>query len=288
MNDYDFSGKTVLVTGGSMGIGEAFARRLASLGAHLVLVARGEERLLALAAELAPTPVHTIACDLSEPGAARRVFEEATRDGRTVDVLVNNAGFAAYGPFEAVSLEVQRGQIDVNVGALVELTHLFLPHLERQQGGVIHVASTAAFQPVPYMAVYGATKAFVLSFSEALWAEYRSRGVRVVALCPGATDTPFFARAGEAAAFGTKARAEDVVELGLRAFRRNRASVIHGAGNRLTAMLSRLVSREVTAKISARLMAPAARLGAAKTGGALGGDATPRGTGDRSRAPVVP
>lgn len=265
MNDYDFSGKTVLVTGGSMGIGEAFARRLHALGARLVLVARGRERLAALAAELSPASVRTIACDLSEPGAARRVFEEATRDGGTIDVLVNNAGFAAYGPFEAVGLDVHRGQIDVNVGALVELTHLFLPHLERQRGGVIHVASTAAFQPVPYMAVYAATKAFVLSFSEALWAEYRTRGVRVLALCPGATDTPFFVRAGEAAAFGTKARAEDVVELGLRAFRKNRPSVIHGVGNRFTAMLSRLVTREATVRISARLMAPAEPVDAAKS-----------------------
>src|SRR6185369_10619179 len=104
--------------------------------------------------------------------------------------------FAAFGPFADVALATQREEIDLNVAALVELTHTFLPMLERRGGGVIHVASTAAFQPVPFMAVYGATKAFVLSFSEALWAEYRPRGVRVVALCPGATETPFFERAG--------------------------------------------------------------------------------------------
>jgi uncharacterized protein len=148
----------------------------------------------------------------------------------------------------------------VNVGALVELTHLFLPMLERRQGGVINVASTAAFQPVPYMAVYAATKAFVLSFSEALWAEYRPRGVRVLALCPGATETPFFARAGEGAALGKKAPAEDVVRVALKAFRANRASIVHGAGNYFTTLTARFTTRELAARITASRMKPTARL----------------------------
>lgn len=256
---YDFSEKTVVVTGGSMGIGAAFARELARRGARLVLVARSEARLRALAEDLTKTHgvrVDVLAMDLAGPGAARRVLAEVRARGLVVDVLINNAGFAAYGPFESVPLDTQSEEVALNVGALVELTHVFLPDIERRRGGVIQVASTAAFQPVPFMAVYAASKAFVLSFSEALWAEYRERGVRVLALCPGATDTPFFARAGEAAAFGKKAQAEDVVRVGLEAFEKNRSHVVHGAGNYFTSLLSRWATREFTARLSAKLMRP--------------------------------
>lgn len=254
MNDFDFAAKTVVITGGSMGLGAAFARELSRRGARVVLVARSQERLLRLAEELGGAQV--VVEDLARPGAARRVFDAVKAKGLEVDVLVNNAGFATYGPFAEVPLETQREELDLNVGALVELTHLFLPMLERRQGGVIQVASTAAFQPVPFMAVYAASKAFVLSFSEALWAEYRQRGVRVLALCPGATDTSFFQRAGEAAAFGKKARPEEVVRLALTAFRKNRSFAVHGAGNFFTAFLARLFTREFTAKVSGRLMQP--------------------------------
>lgn len=256
---YDFSEKTVVVTGGSMGIGAVFAEELARRKARLVLVARSEDRLRALADALTRdhgVAVEVIAEDLTRPGAARRVFEAVRSRGLVADVLINNAGFATYGPFAQVSLESQREQIELNIGALVELTHLFLPDLERQQGGVIQVASTAAFQAVPFMAVYAATKAFVLSFSEALWGEYRERGVRVLALCPGATDTPFFVRAGEAAAFGRKASPQDVVRVGLKAFDANRSYVVHGAANYFTALSGRWFTREFVAKLSARLMRP--------------------------------
>jgi uncharacterized protein len=255
MRDFDLAGKTVLVTGGSMGIGEAFARELAKRGSKLVLVARSAGRLQQLADALG-NGTRFIAEDLARAGAARRVFDAVRAMELEVDVLINNAGFATYGPFTEVALETQREEIDLNVGTLVELTHLFLPMIERRGGGVIQIASTAAFQPVPYMAVYAATKAFVLSFSEALWAEYRPRGVRVLALCPGATDTSFFARAGEAAAFGKKAKAEDVVQLGLAAFRRNRSFVVHGTANFFTAFSARLFSREFVTKLSARVMRP--------------------------------
>ena len=254
MKDFNFAGKTVVVTGASMGIGAGFARELTRRGAKVVLVARSRDRLETLAAELEGAEV--VAEDLAKPAAAQRVFDAVTAMGLEVDVLVNNAGFGTHGPFDEIPLSTQREAIDLNVGALVELTHVLLPILERRQGGVINVASTAAFQPVPYMAVYGATKAFVLSFSEALWAEYRPRGVRVLALCPGATETSFFARAGEGAALGAKAPAEDVVRVALEAFRANRASVIHGTGNYLTSLISRFTTRALTAKISARLMKP--------------------------------
>jgi uncharacterized protein len=254
MKAFDFNGKTVLVTGASMGIGEAFARELATLGATVLLVARSRDRLERLAAEL--PRAHAFVEDLAQPGAAHRLFAAVTARGFEVDVLVNNAGFGAHGPFSELSVEMQRNQIELNVSALVELSHVFLPIIERRGGGVIQVASTAGFQPVPYMAVYGATKAFVLSFSEALWAEYRPRGVRVLALCPGTTETPFFERAGEAAAFGKKASPQDLVRLGLKAFRKNRSSVIHGTGNFLTSLISRFTPRSVTALISAYLMKP--------------------------------
>lgn len=257
MSRYDFQGKTVLITGASMGIGEVFARELSRRGATLVLSARSEGKLRALATELGDA--HVIVEDLTRAGAARRVYDAVSGQGLSIDVLINNAGFAAYGPFSESSFETQSEEVALNVKALVELTHLFLPEIQRRRGGVINVASTAAYQPVPFMAVYGATKAFVLSFSEALWAELRDRGVRVVALCPGATDTPFFARAGEQASLGKKARPEDVVRLGLDAFDANRPSVIHGFGNWLTSLTSRFTSRALTAKITGKLMEPKPR-----------------------------
>lgn len=237
-----------------MGIGAEFARELSRRGARVVLVARSKDKLAKLASEL--PNAEFITEDLATPGAAQRVFNAVALLGLQVDVLVNNAGFGTHGGFGDLPLATQREAIDLNVGVLVELTHLFLPMLESRQGGVINVASTAAFQPVPYMAVYAATKAFVLSFSEALWAEYRPRGVRVLALCPGATETRFFARAGEGAALGKKASAEDVVRVGLKSFTANRASVVHGTANYLTALSSRITSREFMTKFTAKLMKP--------------------------------
>jgi short-subunit dehydrogenase len=252
---FDFANKTVLVTGASAGIGAAFARELSRRGASLVLVARSEETLARLAAEIGRAQV--IVADLSSPGAAQRVHDAVVAKGIEIDVLVNNAGFGLHGPFDALPLATQREEIALNVGALVELTHVFLPMIERRQGGIIQVASMAAFIAVPYMAVYAATKAFVLSFSAALWAEYRGRGVRVLALVPGATETSFFERAGEAAAAGAKkARPEAVVRVGLAAFVAGRASVVHGSGNRVFAFLSRFASRQLSARLFAPLTKP--------------------------------
>lgn len=256
---FDFYGKTVLVTGGSSGLGAAFAEALAQKGARLVLVARSEARLQALAARLTEAHGATVAClpaDLSLLGAAGRLHAAVRALGWHVDVLINNAGIASFGAFSSLTLEAQREEVALNVSALVELTYAFLPEIEARQGGVIQVASTAAFQPVPWMAVYAASKAFVLSFSEALWAEYQGRGVRVLALCPGATDTPFFVRASEQAALGPKASPAAVVQLGLDAFSRGRSSVIHGARNYWTTQLSRLLPREAVLRVTRRLMRP--------------------------------
>jgi short-subunit dehydrogenase len=266
MKTFAFDGKTVLVTGASLGLGQAFARELSRRGATLVLVARGEKKLQALAKELGNA--HVVAADLSVPGAAQRVFDAIAAQGLEIDVLINNAGFGIHGAFDGIALDEQREMVDLNVGALVELTHLFLPMIERRQGGVIQMASVAAYQPVPYLAVYAATKAFVLSFGEALWAEYRPRGVRVLTLSPGATETAFFVRSGEGAAAGAKKAApEDVVRVGLAAFVAGRASVVHGTSNFFTSSMSRLFPREFTAKLSARITKPKApaRLGLEST-----------------------
>jgi uncharacterized protein len=249
----DFNGKTVVITGGSTGIGAAFAARLAARGARLVLVSRSSERLEKQATLLRGkgAEVLTLAEDLSKPGVAPRVHAAVHAQGWQCDLLINNAGFGAHGRFEELSIDLQREEIDLNVGALVELTYAFLPDLLARKG-----ASTASFQPLPYMAVYGATKAFVLSFSEALWGEFRARGVRVLALCPGATDTRFFERAGEAAAVGKMASPDEVVDVGLRAYSAGRSYAIVGAANYFTAHASRFVTRQTVVKISSAVLDP--------------------------------
>jgi len=261
MAGYTYKGKTALVTGASSGIGEAFARELAARGMDLVLVARSEDKLRALAAELARghgIRADVIASDLGREGAAVRLYHEVEGLGMRVDMLLNNAGFGAYGPFETLSPDRDHAEVMLNVTAVVDLTHAFLPAMaERGDGAVINVGSTAGFQPLPYMAVYGATKAFVLSFSEALWAEYRGRGVRVLALCPGATETPFFGVVGaEEASVGRRRTPQQVVATGLRALERGRGSAIDGAFNYWLAQTPRLTPRGLTALIGKRLMRP--------------------------------
>jgi uncharacterized protein len=247
---YDFANKRVLITGGSMGIGAAFAEELARRGSAVVLVARSRSKMEEVAKRCGGAEI--IAADMTEPGAVAKIAEHAGE----IDVLINNAGFATHGNFASTPLDEVHDEVTLNVTALVELTHTLLPAIERRQGGIINVASTAAFQPVAYMAVYSATKAFVLTFSEALWSEYRDRGVRVLALCPGATDTPFFARAGEAAAVGKKVSPESLVQFGLRAFDKNKSYAIHGAQNYVTAMSTRFTTRAFVAKLTGRMMKP--------------------------------
>lgn len=244
-----------LVTGASGGIGEEFARRLAARGESLVLVARSEEKLITLCNELGRA--HSVNCqhvalDLSDRDAPRRLFEETRSRGLDVEMLVNNAGFGSMGEFLSLDLERELNMIDLNVRALAALTHLYLkPMRERGRGNVINVASTAAFQPVPYMATYAATKAFVLSFSEALWEENRARGIRVLALCPGATDTNFFAAAGaRRSPFRTLETPEQVVEVALRALERGKSHVISGWVNFLQAQAERLVPRSLVTRVA--------------------------------------
>ena len=248
-----------LVTGASAGIGVEFAKQLAALGYDLVLVARRRDRLDAIAADLtAATPgltVRVLPTDLGEPTAAREIGAELAQAGVDVDLLVNNAGHGLIGTFVKQPPDNAASQIAVNVAALVALTREFLPKMvARKRGGVINVASTASFQAVPNMAVYGATKAFVLSFSEAVHEEVRHTGVRVLALCPGATATEFFTVAGDGSSLGPQRTSADVVRTAMRAFDKHEAIVIDGLPNRMLTFFSGLAPRSVSRQIAARLM----------------------------------
>lgn len=260
---FEYRGNTALITGASSGIGAEFARALAARGMGVVLVARSEGKLRGLADELVRDHgirAEVIAADVSEAGAAQEVLRETQARGIRVHLLVNNAGFGTHGPFETLDPERERAEVLTNVAGVVDMAHAFVPGmLARGSGGVINVASTAAFQPLAYMAVYAATKAFVLSFSEALWEEYRPRGLRVLALCPGATETPFFDVAQSAeAAFGKMDTPEHVVAVGLRALERGKNYAISGpnASNYLLAQVSRFAPRGITARIGGRVMRP--------------------------------
>src|SRR5437764_5327779 len=188
---------TTLVTGASSGIGAAFARKLAARGRNVMLVARSEDKLIALCNELGRlTSIRAqyLVLDLQQPESGSQLFEETNKRGLEIDMLINNAGFGSMGDFARLNLNRELEMIELNVRTLVDLTHRFLaPMRERRRGTIINVASTAGYQAVPYMATYAATKAFVLSFSEALWEENRPYGIHVMALCPGVTDTNFFA-----------------------------------------------------------------------------------------------
>ena len=246
---------TTLITGASSGIGEVFARKLAARGHNLLLVARSEDKLITLCNELGRiknTHAQYIAMDLSEPDAPLRLFAEAERRGLEIDFLINNAGFGSMGEFTQLDLERELGMIDLNVRSLVELTQRFLvPMRERKSGSIINVASTAGFQPVPYMATYAATKAFVLSFSEALWEENRPHGVKVMALCPGVTETNFFDAAKiQKPPARVVQTPEAVVETALRALARGKSSVISGWSNFMMVESERLVPRTLVLRVA--------------------------------------
>lgn len=236
----NFKGKSVLVTGASSGLGEDFARLFAAEGANVILTARRAERLESLAVAIRVdhgVETRVIPADLSEPGAATKLFAAATENGAAVDVLVNNAGFGSMGPFARMPIESQSGMVQVNVTALVELTHLALPGMiERGAGGILNIASTASFQPGPYMATYFATKAFVREFSEGLAEEVRGHGIHVSCLCPGPTATEFgdteYMQMSAARQLSFMA-SEPVARAGLEGLRRNDTVVIPGALNKL-------------------------------------------------------
>jgi hypothetical protein len=263
---FDYARTTALVTGASRGIGASLARELATRGCpHIVLVARTESDLLELAAELSArhgTRTHVVTADLSDPAAAEKIKAETDRLGLAVGLLVNNAGFGDWGPYTDRPLDRQEKMVAVNCTSLVALTRLFLPDMVAQgRGGVLNVASTAAFQPVAYMSVYGATKAFVLSFSEALWSEMADKqvDVRVVCLCPGGTDTAFdFGDAGARGSYENTPMStpEEVAKAGIRALERNASYAVVGATNYFGALGARFLPRAAIARVAAALFRP--------------------------------
>lgn len=250
---------TTLITGASSGIGEAFARKLATQGRNVLLVARSEDKLITLCNELGrqnSIRAQHVAMDLTEPDAPARLFDEAQQRGLTIDLLINNAGFGAFAEFTKVSLERQLNMIDLNIKALVDLTYRFIvPMRERKQGAIINVASTAGFQPVPFMATYAATKSFVLCFSEALWEENRSYGVHVMALCPGATETNFFEAAhGEKPKGRVAQTSEEVVDTALSGLARRKNHIVSGWLNYLMVESERLAPRSLVTLMAGKMM----------------------------------
>lgn len=248
-----------LITGASAGLGVDFARQLSAKGKRLVLVARRKERLDTLAAELGNA--RAIGEDLALPGAIERLMADLGTHGEHAELLVNNAGFGLTGRFASLDGKRQRQMIDLNCGTLTELAHAVLPGMiERKSGEIINVASTAAFQPGPGMAVYFATKAFVLSFSEALYEEVKAQGVVVSALCPGPTATEFgevagFKPAGPAARLFVDMAADSasVVEAGIEGLANGRAIVVPGLSNKLTAQAHRFFPRSWVRKAAGML-----------------------------------
>ena len=249
-----------LITGASSGLGEGFARQLAAQKRDLVLVARREDRLKTLADELAGrsgATVQTVAADLAAPDGPARLMAEISSRGLTIDTLINNAGFGARGAFVEIDLAEQQRMVALNCTALMALCHGVLPGMvERKRGGILNIASTASFQPGPWMAVYYATKAFVLSFSEALHEEMREHGVKVAALCPGATRTEFADVAGmrDSALFKRfSGPADAVVRDGLAALEHNQAVKVSGALNTIMAESIRFTPRLLARRIAGGL-----------------------------------
>lgn len=247
---------TILITGASGGIGYELAKLFARGHFNLVLVARNADKLTRVANELQPCriTVKTVALDLSSVSAPKFLFDQLQRENLSVDVLVNNAGFGAYRDFAEMPESEILGQIDLNIRALTEMTRLFLPAMiARRSGKILNVASTAGFQPGPLMAVYYATKAYVISFSEAIANELRGSGVTVTCFCPGATHTGFANRAGieQSRLFQFGAMSAQRVALdGYRALMKGQTLAVSGAFNWLVAESTRFVPRKIVTAIS--------------------------------------
>jgi len=244
-NTNDFNGKWALVTGASAGIGVALARELASHGAKLILTARRTDRLESLAAELAAkgTEVRIVTADLNDSAAPEQLYDATEGAGLTVDILINNAGLGQCGAFHESPVEQELSQVRVNCEAVVRLSRLFVPRMvERRRGWVLVLASTASFQPVPYLTTYAATKAFDRFFALGLAAEVARLGVKVTALCPGPTQSEFFQVArSENFMPGSKQSAENVARLGVAALARGQRTIVPYFGGKFTALLVRFL-----------------------------------------------
>ena len=252
--------KFTLITGASSGIGEAFARRLAVEKHNLIIVARSEEKLRALCEELADkhgVTCHPVAMDLAEPAADERLFTETERNGWEVTWLINNAGFGSSGDFAALDVKRELEMISLNVSSLVGLTHRYLQRMRSAKSGtIINVSSAAGFQPIPFMATYAATKAFVSSFSEAIAEENRPFGIRILALCPGSTKTNFFAASNIERPIQVKGQqtVEEVVETAMKALRQNKSKVVSGWVNYFGSLAGTLVPNSLSSRVMARAL----------------------------------
>ncbi|AYC28423.1 SDR family NAD(P)-dependent oxidoreductase [Paenisporosarcina cavernae] len=245
--------QTALITGATSGLGYEFVQLFAKDNYDLILVARNEEKLEAIKSEFPHISVTTISADLSQPGSVRAVVNDINSKGLHVNALVNNAGFGLLGKFEELNIEKQLEMIHLNISALTELTHAFLPQMIRQKSGkIMNVASTAAFQPGPLMAVYYATKAYVLSFSEALVEELKDTGVTVTTLCPGATKTNFGAVANveKTKMFSSAMEAPTVATLGYEGMQKGKRVIITGSSNKIGATVAKFLPRSVGAKVA--------------------------------------
>ncbi|HET9126999.1 MAG TPA: SDR family oxidoreductase [Propionibacteriaceae bacterium] len=243
-----------LITGASGGIGRAFAAELAARGHDLVLTARREEELRATADIIGAHGVRTelIPADLSDPAGRRHLLDELRARDLTISMLVNNAGFGSIGRFAELDADRLADEVELDVQTVVQLSRALLPAmLDAGHGSIVNVASTAAFQPLPTMAVYAAAKAFVLSFSQALWDEVRHQGVRVIAVCPGPTDTDFFVRAGDDDVLTGRRTPQQVALTCLEALDKGRPYVVDGLLN--------TVQAEVAKRTPARVAIPLAR-----------------------------
>ncbi|MCA1057606.1 SDR family oxidoreductase [Rossellomorea aquimaris] len=248
--------KTALITGASSGIGKEFSYQLAKKGMNVVLVARNKEALDQLAEEIIhkyKVEATVVTADLSVEYAARDISEKLKEKGLEIDYLVNNAGFGTSGEFLGNPKEMDHKQVTVNVQTIVDLTHEFLPTMVKKgEGTIINVASIVSFQPVPYMAVYSATKSFVLSFTESLAEEYRSKGITFFAICPGPTDTNFFQSAGDPTPSVTRTP-KQVVQTALKGIDQGKSYAIDGKKNYFLAQSPRLFPRKMVAQLSAKV-----------------------------------
>lgn len=249
-----------LITGASSGIGEAFARRLAAEKHNLVLVARSEIALHELCDELMlayQITAHYVVLDLTEPDADERLFEETEKHGFEIDWLINNAGFGSYGDFAQLDLDHELRMVDLNIRSLVALTRRYLqPMRARKRGTVINVSSAAGFQPIPFMATYAATKAFVTSFSEAIAEENRPYGIQVMALCPGSTKTNFHAAAKMDRTLQVKGQetVDDVVETAMRGVKGGRTRIVSGFVNDLVSRIVTFVPNVFITRVMAKAL----------------------------------
>lgn len=264
MPAFEYDGKTALVTGASSGIGEGFAAFLAERCDRVILVARDSQRLHEVARRLDsqfPAEVLALPADLSCADAAEDLKARCDARGWTVDIVVNNAGLGSFGRFDELAAGADADMIRLNTIAVCNIAHAFLPAmLERREGVLINTASSAALLPTPWFAVYGATKAFVLSLSESLWALYREQGVRVTAVCPGPVDTGFFdkleGQANSVGIFKRRSSVDEVVRSALRAVDRGEPVAISGRLIQLQSLLTRFASRRLVALVAERLMRP--------------------------------